>query len=59
MIIVTCIYKKNMTEHSFPTLTEALVFARNQHVGVSYQIREGTSVLAKGKIEELKDGFNY
>lgn len=59
MIIVTRMFKSNVTTHTFTTLTEALVFARSQEIGVSYQIKEGNTVLAKGKIEDLKDGGKY
>lgn len=57
MIVVTLVFKKQTTQQSFPTLTEALVFARSKHIGTSFQIREGKTLLAKGKIEDLKEWY--
>ena len=57
MITVTLKFKKNITQYTFPSLTEALVFARSSEIGTSFQIREGDTLLAKGKIEDLKERF--
>jgi hypothetical protein len=57
MILVTLVFKKQTTQQSFTTLTEALVFARSKQIGTSFQIREGRTLLAMGKIEELKEWY--
>lgn len=57
MIVVTLVFKKQTTQQSFTTLTEALVFARSKQIGTSFQIREGRTLLAMGKIEELKEWY--
>lgn len=57
MILVTLVFKKQTTQQSFTTLTEALVFARSKQIGTSFQIREGRTLLAVGKIEELKEWY--
>jgi hypothetical protein len=57
MITVYLTFKKRISEYSFQTLTEALVFARTKDIGTSFQIREGKTLLAKGKIEDLKDWY--
>lgn len=57
MITVTLKFKKSITQYSFPSLSEALVFARSSEIGTSFQIREGNTLLAKGKIEDLKERF--
>jgi hypothetical protein len=57
MITVTLTFKKTITQYSFPSLTEALVFARSSEVGTSFQIREGKTLLAKGKIEDLRGDY--
>jgi hypothetical protein len=57
MITVILAFKKTITQYSFPSLTEALVFARSSEVGTSFQIREGKTLLAKGKIEDLRGDY--
>lgn len=57
MITVILTFNKAITQYSFPSLTEALVFARSSEIGTSFQIREGKTLLAKGKIEDLKERF--
>ena len=54
MITVYLTFKKKVTERSFDTLTNALIFARSQEIGTSFVIRETKKLLAKGKIEDLK-----
>lgn len=56
MITVTLKFKKSITQYEFPSLTEALIFARSSDIGTSFQIREGKTLLAKGKIEDYKEG---
>jgi hypothetical protein len=58
MITVTLTFKRIVTTHNFSTLTDALKFARSKEVGTVFQIREEDILLAKGKIESLKE-FNY
>lgn len=58
MITVTLTFKRIVTIHNFSTLTDALKFARSKEVGTVFQIREEDILLAKGKIESLKE-FNY
>lgn len=57
MITVTLKFKKSITQYNFPSLSEALAFARSSEIGTSFQIREGKTLLAKGKIEDLKERF--
>lgn len=57
MITVYLTFKKRISEYSFQTLTEALVFARSKDLGTSFQIREGKTLLAKGKIEKLTEDY--
>jgi|688.fasta_scaffold261333_1 hypothetical protein len=57
MITVTLQFMDIVTEHSFDTLTNALVFARSKEIGTSFFIKEGTTLLAKGKIEKYKEKF--
>ena len=58
MITVTLTFKRIVTTYNFSTLTDALKFARSKEVGTIFQIREEDILLAKGKIESLKE-FNY
>jgi hypothetical protein len=55
MITVTLTFKRIVTTHNFNTLTDALKFARSKEVGTVFQIREEDTLLAKGKIEDLKE----
>lgn len=56
MIIVTLRINKTETTHTFTLLSEALVFARATPVGTCFHIREGKKLLAKGTIEDYKEG---
>lgn len=55
MITVTLTFKRIITTHDFDTLTKALEFARSKEIGTVFQIREQGTLLAKGKIEDLKE----
>lgn len=49
---------KVISTSSFESLTKALEYARSQDIGIEFTIREDNKLLAKGKIEDLKE-FNY
>lgn len=49
---------KVLSTTPFESLTKALEYARNQDIGIEFTIREDNKLLAKGKIEDLKE-FNY
>lgn len=53
-VVLNCVIQKNFT-----TLTEALTFARGQDIGVSFRIFEKGTLLAKGTIEDYKEGKEY
>jgi|688.fasta_scaffold514245_2 hypothetical protein len=57
MITATLTYNMITTQQDFTSLTSALEYARSQEVGTTYRITEGKTLLAKGKIEDLKDKF--
>ena len=57
MIVVTLNFRDITTEHSFDNLTSALAFARSKEIGTDFVIREGRTLLAKGKIEDYKERF--
>jgi hypothetical protein len=57
MIVVTLNFMDITTEHSFDNLTSALAFARSKEIGTDFVIREGKTLLAKGKIEDYKERF--
>jgi hypothetical protein len=56
MITVTLVFNKVVSEFNFQSLTDALVFARSTDIGTRFQIREGKTLLAKGTIEDYKEG---
>lgn len=56
MITVTLKLKNKVTAYNFNKLSDALIFARGSELGTSFQIREGKTLLAKGTIENYKDG---
>lgn len=58
MITVTLTFAKRISNFTFNTLTEALEFARSKELGTDFQIHEEGTLLAKGKIENLKE-FDY
>lgn len=58
MITVTLTFAKKIRNFTFNTLTEALEFARASELGTVFQIHEDKTLLAKGKVEDLKE-FNY
>jgi len=57
MITVFLMFNKTASQFNFDSLTEALVFARSKDIGTSFQIKEGKTLLAKGKIEDLKEWY--
>lgn len=56
MIVVTLTSNKAVSSHTFTLLSEALIFARASQAGTSFKIHEGKKLLAKGTIENYKDG---
>jgi hypothetical protein len=59
MIIVTLTNQDGIKTNTFNSLTEALVFARGTDIGTAFQIREDGKLLAKGLIEDYKEGRKY
>lgn len=55
MITVTLTFAKKISNFTFTTLTEALEFARSTEIGTAFKIYEANTLLAKGKIEDLKE----
>lgn len=53
------VFLNGVIQKNFTTLTEALVFARGQDIGVSFRIFEEDTLLAKGTIEDYKEGKEY
>jgi hypothetical protein len=53
------VFLNGVIQKNFTTLTEALVFARGQDIGVSFRIFEEGTLLAKGTIEDYKEGKEY
>lgn len=58
MITVTLTLFNKVSNFNFGTLTEALVFARRSEIGTSFVIKEKNTLLARGKIFNVK-GFDY
>jgi hypothetical protein len=56
MITVFLTFNKQITQHNFNNITDALIFARATQIGTTFQIREGKTLLAKGIIEDYKEG---
>jgi hypothetical protein len=55
MITVTLMEGRVITVHQFEVFSDALVFARSQDIGTSFRITEGSTLLAKGIIEDYKE----